>query len=55
MPRFGPQVCVYDAMCSNRNELWHLEAGEPWHCDMEYAGYKRLYQWVLQKEWPDRR
>ena len=50
---FYLEVCVYDMMCSNRNEMWALNPGDPWACEMEYAGYKQLYQWVLNKQWPD--
>ena len=48
---FFLEVCVYDAMCSNRNSLWQLEHGEIWHCKMEYDGYMELYQWILQKKY----
>eukprot|EP00966_Prymnesium_polylepis_P111701 2583776-Prymnesium_polylepis.1 len=41
------QVCVYDTMCSNRESMWELKAGDEWHCDMEYKGYQFLFQTIL--------
>jgi len=50
---FYLEACVLDTMCSNRDDMWALKAGDTWHCEMEYAGFKKLYQWILNKEWPD--
>jgi hypothetical protein len=44
---FYLEVCMYDAMCSNRDSLWALEAGQPWHCDLDYDGYAFLYDSIL--------
>ena len=48
------EVCVYDAVCENRNSLWALEPGERWHCVPKYyGGYKNMYESILGEEWPD--
>jgi len=44
---FSLEVCIYDAMCSNRESMWELEAGDQWQCDMEYEGYQFLFQTIL--------
>ena len=44
---FYLEVCVYDAICANRDSLWTLNAGDPWHCDMDYDGYKVLFNSIL--------
>ena len=51
---FYLEVCLYDVMCKNRDSLWALKAGEPWHCQLNYfGGFKNMYQAILQHEWPD--
>ena len=45
---FFLETCVFDAMCSNRESMWKIRAGEHWHCDMEWDGYERLGRLVLQ-------
>jgi len=44
---FYLEVCMYDAMCANRESLWQIEAGEAWHCDLDYDGYAFLYHSIL--------
>jgi hypothetical protein len=41
------QVCVYDAMCANRNAMWALNAGDPWHCELDYWGFKEFFEKIL--------
>ena len=38
---FFMEACVYSMMCSNREQLWNLEADEDFVCDMEWEGYKQ--------------
>lgn len=45
---FYLEVCVYDAICTNRDALWALNAGDLWHCDMDYDGYANLYHSILE-------
>ena len=35
------ETCVYSMMCSNRAELWSLEAEQDFECEMEWEGYKQ--------------
>ena len=29
-------------ICANRAELWRLDVGERWRCELDRAGYARL-------------
>mmetsp|Transcript_14927 Transcript_14927/g.39343 ORF Transcript_14927/g.39343 Transcript_14927/m.39343 type:complete len:117 (+) Transcript_14927:1-351(+) len=44
---FYLEVCVYDAMCANRNAMWALNAGDPWHCELDYWGFKEFFEKIL--------
>jgi hypothetical protein len=39
---FYLEVCVYSLMCRNRHELFELQVGETWQCEMEWHGFQRL-------------
>ena len=39
---FFQEVCVYDAVCANRESLWKLKPGQVWHCMLDYEGFKRF-------------
>lgn len=41
------EICMYSAMCSNRDALFGLRVGQAWQCDMDYEGFKRLRDMVL--------
>ena len=38
---------MYSAMCSNRESLFRLGAGEAWQCELDEAGYGDLRDWLL--------
>ena len=42
------EVCVYSQMCSNREELFRLNIGDVWRCEMDQVGYNELREWVLR-------
>ena len=42
-----PQVCFYSMMCSNREWLWSLNAGDEFICEMEWEGFTRMRDYVL--------
>ena len=44
---FYMEVCWYDQLCSNRDELWALNAADPWHCEMNWRSYQELLEWIL--------
>lgn len=44
---FYLEVCLYDQVCSNRVDLWELEAGDPWKCELDYDGFVELRTWLL--------
>ena len=41
------EVCFYSMMCSNREELWSLEVGDEFVCEMEWEGFTRMRDYVL--------
>ena len=44
---FHMEACVFSMMCSNRDELWQLEAEQDFVCDMQWEGYTQLRDWLL--------
>ena len=34
-------------MCKNRNELFDLEPGEEWECDLDRRGFERMRDLIL--------
>ena len=44
---FYLEVCVFDQICSNRDEMWALDVGDDWTCDMDLGGFQQLRRWVL--------
>ena len=52
---FYLESCVYSMMCSNREELWNLEADEDFHCQLDPAGFDQMRDWLLGGgggDWP---
>lgn len=39
---FFLESCVYSTMCSNRDELFELQPGATWQCEIERDGFMRL-------------
>ena len=46
---FFMEACVFDAVCSNRKELWQLEVGEEWACKLDYEGFIHFRDMVLNR------
>merc|ERR1719353_2142867 len=44
---FHLEVCMYSAMCSNRNSLFEVGADDEWRCELDWDGYQRLRDWLL--------
>ena len=44
---FYMEACVFDSICTNRDSLWELEAGEDWVCQLEWEGYQKMRDWVV--------
>ena len=41
------QVCVLNALCANGAELFHLEIGEEWHCELTHERLEQFKRWML--------
>ena len=46
---FYLEVCVYSLACRNRDQLWRLESGDRFECEMDWAGFQQLRDWLLMK------
>ena len=44
---FFLESCFYSMMCSNREELWNLDVGDDFVCEMDYSGFTRMRDLVL--------
>jgi len=44
---FYLEVCMYSTMCSNREELFQLQVGDTWRCELDEDGFTQLTDWVL--------
>ena len=45
---FYMEVCLYDQICANRDDLWRLRAGQPWHCDLDRGAFLQLKGWLAR-------
>ena len=45
---------MYSTMCSNGHELFDLQVGDVFHCELSEAGYNQLRDWVLAQQPPPR-
>jgi len=45
---FFLEICMFSEFCSNGAELFQLNVGDFWHCELDEAGFSRLRDWVLQ-------
>ena len=43
---FHLEVCILNELCGNGRELFHLEIGEEWHCDLSHDNFVRLKSWL---------
>lgn len=43
---FFLEVCIYSLVCSNRDELFLLRAGQPFTCQLDEAGFWRLHRYL---------
>jgi hypothetical protein len=41
------EICMFSALCSNREQLFNLQVGEAWECQMDRAGFDQLRDWVV--------
>ena len=48
MLAFILQVCLYSVICKNINTLWQVEAGQDWHCALDYDGFQRARDAILR-------
>ena len=44
------EVCFYDAICQNNEELWTLEAGQDWRCNLDEKKYDDLRDKLLYRK-----
>ena len=45
---FFLEVCLYNQICNDRDELWRLDAGTPWQCRLNHTGYAELQSMLLK-------
>jgi hypothetical protein len=45
---FFQEVCVYDAICANRDSLWELTPGQLWQCKLDHEGYSSFSRALLR-------
>ena len=48
---FFLEVCIYNTICSNGAEMFNLDAGEDWICNLHHEGFERFKRWMLQDMW----
>lgn len=42
------EVCIYSAICANREQLFAQPIGQPWKCELEWAGFRQLRDEILR-------
>ena len=41
------EVCLYSQVCSNNDDLFRVEAGERFVCDIDVPGFRRLQRMLV--------
>ena len=44
---FYLEVCIFNEICENGEELFHLNVGEDWQCRLSDQGFARLKGWLF--------
>jgi len=45
---FYLEVCLFSQVCSNAAEMFDLDVGDRWVCQLGHAGFDRLKGWLLE-------
>lgn len=45
---FYLEVCFYSRICANGHELFKLQVGQPWRCDLDEAAFWELSGVIVQ-------
>lgn len=45
---FYLEVCLYSQVCSNRNDLFSVEPGSPFICDVSVFGFRHLQELLIE-------
>jgi len=45
---FFLEACMYSTICSNSAELFQLQVGDTYHCELDHDGFGRLRDWMTQ-------
>ena len=45
---FFLEVCVYSTICNNSEDLFKLDVGETFRCNLSHEGFGRLKNWLLE-------
>ena len=46
------EVCVFNQLCENNEELWQLDAGTPWQCILSETAFNELQEMLIaEPEW----
>jgi hypothetical protein len=48
---FFLEVCFYSQICSNGHELFQLEVGQPWECNIDHAACIGLSRRLVEPPW----
>ena len=51
---FFMESCLYSMMCSNRDELFSLKAGEDFECELDEEGFERMREFILRPNYSSR-
>jgi hypothetical protein len=44
---FFLEACMYSTMCTNGWELFQLQVGQTFHCELSLEGFNKLRDWTL--------
>ena len=45
---FFLEACFYSMMCSNRDQLFWVEPGADWECNLDRRGFERMRDMILR-------
>lgn len=45
---FFLEVCIYNTICKNGADVFKLDVGEAFHCELHHEGFVKLKNWLLE-------
>lgn len=46
---FYLESCIFSTICRNGDEIFRVQEGEDWRCDLSSDGYKQMKRWLLRR------